>query len=48
MQSITFKIPYTVMGPGTAGNIGDIAKDLGATKALIVTDTVFRRASWIR
>ena len=39
MNSILFKVPYTVIGPGTAGNIGDIAKGLGATKALIVTDT---------
>jgi alcohol dehydrogenase class IV len=38
MQSLSFKIPYTVMGPGAAGRIGEIAKDLGATKALIVTD----------
>ena len=38
MKSIAFKVPYTVMGPGAAGNIGDIARDLGATKALIVTD----------
>ncbi len=39
MKTLSFKVPYTLIGPGTAGNIGDIVKDLGATKALIVTDT---------
>lgn len=39
MNNISLKVPYTVIGPGTAGNIGDIARDLGSTKALIVTDT---------
>jgi alcohol dehydrogenase class IV len=38
MNTLSFKIPYTVIGPGTAGNIGEISRDLGATKALIVTD----------
>ena len=38
MNNISFKIPYTVIGPGSAGNVGDIAGDLGATKPLIVTD----------
>ncbi len=38
MNTISFKVPYTIIGPGAAGNIGDIARDLGATKALIITD----------
>jgi alcohol dehydrogenase class IV len=38
MYHTSFKVPYTVMGAGTAGNIGDIVSSFGATKVLVITD----------
>jgi len=38
MNTLSFKVPYTIIGPGAAGNIGEVARDFGATKALIITD----------
>lgn len=37
-RSFDIRIPYTLFGNGEAGNVGKIAKELGARKVLLVTD----------
>lgn len=37
-RSVPIRIPYTLFGNGEVGNTGKVAKELGAKKALLVTD----------
>lgn len=46
-STISFKVPYTMMGTGSVSSIGDIANSLGATKALIITDPGVLKAGLI-
>jgi alcohol dehydrogenase class IV len=44
MYSTSFKVPYTVMGAGTVGNIGDIVGGFATTRVLVITDAGIVRA----
>jgi alcohol dehydrogenase class IV len=38
LKTFSIKVPYTLVGLGTVSSVGEIAKDLGATAAFIITD----------
>jgi alcohol dehydrogenase len=47
LNTLSFQIPYTVMGPGSVSNIGGIVKGLKSTKVMITTDPGVRQARLI-
>ena len=48
LPSFAFHIPRTIFGMNTSEQVGVVAKELGATKALIITDQGVHRAGLIK
>ena len=44
LNTLSFKVPYTVIGPGTVSNIGEIVRGLRGTKVMVTTDPGVLRA----
>ncbi len=40
LRTFPVRIPYTIFGNGAVNEVGKITKDLGAKKALVVTDKI--------